>query len=105
MCTVSMIIDHTQDIWKDRYPNIWPNPIYIPNKDPFQTFPTITRQEFDALKREMEDLKKLLFKAKKYDEETGQKDCEVLEKVAFIRKIALLLGVDISDLNLEGKSA
>ena len=106
MCTVSMIIDHTQDLWKHRYPGVWPTaPLPGTYPDPFQPFtPPINRQEFDALKREVEDLKKLLVKAKKYDEETNQKDCEMADKVELIKRVARLVGVDLSDLSLEGKS-
>jgi hypothetical protein len=55
-----------------------------------------TREEFEALKKEVQELKKLLEAAKKYDESTGQKDCEIDEKVVFIKQIAKLVGVDVS---------
>ena len=55
-----------------------------------------TRAEFDALKAELESLKKLLAAAKKYDEETGQPECETEEKVALLKKLAQLVGVDLS---------
>lgn len=46
-----------------------------------------TEEEFDALKREIEEMKKLLMKAKEYDERTGQPDCEMDDKVELLRKI------------------
>ncbi|WZO97296.1 hypothetical protein EP7_004321 [Isosphaeraceae bacterium EP7] len=53
--------------------------------------------EFDALKREVEALKKLLGEAKRFDEVTGQPDCEMDSKVKFIRQIADAVGVDLKD--------
>ena len=120
MCTFSMI---AQD-WYDRHP--WRTPPIVPmqpsnpfgpqipsippggiappeNKQPIdwsQIFaaPEISRAEFDALKAELESLKKLLKAAKIYDEETGQKDCEDPEKVAMFRKLAELVGVSMEDI-------
>lgn len=107
MCAISMVMETQTGIWRDRYPGLGiPVPQTLPPfpTDPFMTFPPpITRQEFDALKREMEDLKKHLIAAKKYDEQSGQKDCEMADKVVLIKRIALLVGVDIADLQLEGK--
>lgn len=56
---------------------------------------TPTREEFEALKKEVEELKKLLLAAKEYDEKTGEPDCEIDEKVEVIKKIAKLVGVDM----------
>jgi hypothetical protein len=57
----------------------------------------VSRDEFNALKKEVEELKILLLAAKRFDEETGQKNCEVEEKVAFIRQLAEFVGVDVDD--------
>lgn len=87
MCVVSMIADD----WQQR--RIWPPGagIAIPPA------PEVPRWEFDALKREIEELKKLLLAAKKYDEATGQKDCEKEEKIAFLKRLAEMVGVDLSE--------
>lgn len=86
MCTVSFIADD----WTKR------------NNEYFQPFIVggggitgPTRAEFDALKKEIEEIKKLLLAAKKYDEATGQKDCEMEDKIALFRKLAEIVGVDI----------
>jgi len=42
-------------------------------------------------------MKELLKKAKIYDEENGEPDCEVEEKFDLIRKIAKLVDVDLED--------
>jgi hypothetical protein len=88
------------DQWKESFPPKYPN-IY-PYVDPVNTggtvvLPVVSRQEFDALKAEVESLKKLLRAAKIYDEETGQPDCEMDDKVALIKKIAEFVGVDMKD--------
>lgn len=57
----------------------------------------ISREEFDALKHDVEELKKLLVAAKKYDDATGQPGCEHDDKIALIRKVAELVGVSMED--------
>lgn len=57
----------------------------------------ISKKDFDALRKEVEELKKLLLAAKAYDEATGQKDCEIDEKVELIRQVAELVGVDVDE--------
>jgi len=97
MCVVSNIMDGWRDSsgWPKRFPQNAPNTIptipLIPTAGP-------TREEFDALKKELEALKDLLKAAKIYDEKTGQKDCEMEEKIALFRQLAKLVGLDIDDL-------
>lgn len=79
MCVVSMITDG----WKDQFPHRFPE------------FPNITRGEFEALKKEVEELKKLLLEAKKFDEITGQPNCEMEDKVKLLKEIAKVVGVDL----------
>lgn len=105
MCTVSMIGDD----WRGRLPNAhpWVIPYVEPKRpiesDPFEKYKVFntprgpTQEEFDALKREVEALKDLLKAAKLYDEKTGQKDCEMDEKIALIKKVADMVGVDLKD--------
>lgn len=83
MCTVSML---AQD-WSQRT---------APQFQTFLTQPTVSRAEFDAMKAELEAIKKLLLAAKQYDKETGQPDCEDADKIALFRKLAQVLKVDIS---------
>ena len=44
-----------------------------------------------------EAMKELLKAAKKFDEATGQPDCEMKEKVDLLRKIAKMVGVDFEE--------
>jgi len=84
MCAYSMIADHYNNHFRDQYPQV------------FNTLtPQISRAEFDALRAGVESLKKLLIRAKEYDERTGQPDCESADKVAILRKVAELVGIDI----------
>jgi len=93
MCVVSNIGDFWGKTAPERYPS-------IPWTDPTPTVTVtsgVSQYEFDKLKKEVEELRKLLLAAKEYDEATGQPDCEVDEKVALIRRIAEFVGVDMSD--------
>ena len=95
MCVVSNVGDDWSKRWPNNPVNPWKdtNPwweqIGVPAPSP------VSREEFDALKKEMEELKKLLKAAKEYDEKTGQPDCHMDEKVELIKKIAELVGVDL----------
>lgn len=89
MCTYSVIADGWRDQLPYRYPQTFPQPSTI------VTVPEISRTEFDALKREVKELKELLKAAKKFDAATGQPDCEMEEKVALLKQIAKLVGVEL----------
>lgn len=67
MCAVSMVIDHGLQQPRE----VWVQPWFVPN------------------------LEELMRKAKKYDEMTGQPDCELDEKRQALKKIADELGVEI----------
>lgn len=93
MCAVSNIGDFYGRTVPERYPWVQPN---LPNTV-ITLPPEITKAEFDALKREVEELKKLLTAAKAFDAATGQPDCEQDEKVALLKRIAELVGVDLDE--------
>lgn len=59
--------------------------------------PEISKEEFDALRKEVEELKILLLAAKRFDEATGQADCEMDEKIELIRRVADFVGVDVDE--------
>lgn len=104
MCAVSMIGDHYADKWRDQYPGIgipWQSPPLWPLTPPTAI---IIRAEFDALKRDVEEMKALLKRAKEYDERNNEPDCEMEEKMDLLRKVAKLVGVNIDDV-LRQKSA
>ena len=88
MCTVSMIGDHYGDKWKDQYP--W---VVTPNVEIY-----VSKEEFEKLKAEVKEVKELLLRAKKYDAEHNEPDCSMDEKVALLKKISELVGVDLEDI-------
>lgn len=87
MCTVSMVGDHYNERWQQYTPDLSRAPLHIITPP--------SRAEFDALKREVEEMKELLHAAKRIDTVTGQPDCEMESKLAVLRAVADLVGVDI----------
>lgn len=92
MCSVSMVGDHYNDIFRQKFPQvpIWPPPSQW-------TPPEITRAEFDELKRQVTEMKELLKRAKEYDERNNEPDCEIEEKMDLLRRIASMVGVDLDE--------
>lgn len=86
MCTVSMIGDHFNDKWKQP-----------PYQQIFTNIPDVSRAEFEALKKEVEEMKALLKRAKEYDEKNNEPNCEIEEKMAMLRKFADAVGIDLED--------
>lgn len=93
MCIVSNISEHYRDDWTK--PRTWDIGTYTVSTVPFSE---VTKEEFEALKAEVEEMKELLRMAKILDEKTGQPDCEMDDKVALIKKIAEAVGVDLADI-------
>lgn len=87
MCAVSFVGDAWGRTVPDRYPWVYPTvPTVVPEG--------VSRAEFEALRTEMSELRKLLVAAKAFDAATGQPDCEMDEKVELIKRLAALVGVD-----------
>lgn len=105
MCTVSNIGSGWGGTFPGRYPWIQP---YVPTAPaPVMPIPVsipgVSKDEFDRLKREVEELRKLLAVAKEFDKATGQPDCEMDEKIALLKRVAEYVGVDLGDvLEVEG---
>jgi hypothetical protein len=85
------------DSWKHNFPNQWPNVPLPPPVGSYNPPPEVSRADFDALRKEVIELKKLLEAAKKFDKSTGQPHCEVEDKVRLIKEIAKLVDVDLGD--------
>lgn len=90
MCVVSMVGDHYHDKWQREWPQVLPN-----TNQPVPAFPPVSRMEFDELKRDVQEMKELLIRAKKYDEENGEPECEIEEKMDVLRRVAKLVGVEL----------
>lgn len=102
MCVVSMVGDHYHDKWGPMRPWDWdkpinPHPLFPPTiSDPSWPPPApVTREEFEQLRRDVLEMKKLLEKAAEYDRATGQPGCENEEKIALLKKVADLFGISI----------
>lgn len=94
MCIVSNVGDYYCREFPKRYPDWYPNTSPL-----IPVVPSgVSQEEFDKLKKEVETMRELLKMAKKIDEATGQPDCQMEEKVAMIRKLAELVGVDLENL-------
>lgn len=100
MCTVSMIGDHFSDKWKQPdYTDLFKKI----NENQYQSpFPAVTRQEHDALKIQVEQLKKeveemtlLLKRAIEYDKKNNEPQCEIEEKIRLLKEVAKMVGVDL----------
>ena len=122
MCVVSLIGDHYSDKWKKNdwlKPYIQPNqpPINLPPVNPWGNplppaacvggpyvhspinFPTsVSKEDFDALKKEVLEMKELLKKAIEYDKRNNEPHCEMEEKVVTLKKVAELFKVDLSEI-------
>ena len=102
-----MVGDHFQDRWRDKLK--WPpfvpptgpsvQPISPSIVDYVSVIPSIqiSKQEFDDLKKEVELLKGLLKKAKIYDEENNEPECELDSKIQFLKQVAEWVGVDLEE--------
>lgn len=89
MCAVSMIMDHFGEKWGQigQPPPNWPPPT---NPSPYQQLgsPQITPQE-------IAEFRKLLERARKYDKENNQPDCELEQKKQLVRDLAEKHGIKI----------
>ncbi len=84
MCVMSMIIQDRIDKWYDYLPPPgWPSDIA-----PI-TFPKIPSQE------EITDFWRLYEKAKEYDRQNGEPECEDTKKKALLSQLAKQLGIEI----------
>lgn len=95
MCVTSMVGDHYNEKWGPFRPLTPQAPVewskdYL--KDLLNPYPT--KAEFEALKKEVQECIALLKKAKLYDEANNEPDCEIEEKMVFIRKMVEFVGLD-----------
>lgn len=98
MCTVSMIMDHYQDKWTRPpiQPMFWPQTSTEPGGAPLPPDGFHVPAPPQISKEEVEEFRQLLERARKYDKERGEPDCELEEKRQELLKLAGELGVDIS---------
>ncbi len=100
MCVVSMVGDFYRDKWdgKPWVPSILPGVVPMtPGNPPYRPFEEVSKEEFDALKKDVQEMKELLKRAVEYDRRTNQPNCEMEEKVALLKAVAKAVDVDLSD--------
>lgn len=101
MCNVSAVGDQFSDMWRLRFQGISPlQPSLQPSLQwpPMQGLvPSISRQEFDELRREVAEMKLLLKEAKAKDEQAGEPECQHEDKLTILRKMAELVGINLDD--------
>lgn len=102
MCVVSMVTDH--------YGNNWMKPI-LPSQPSLSVYGYVNQYQhdmlkhelekvkvdYDALKKEVENMRDLLVKAKLYDEQNNEPDCAKDEKIEVVKAVAKALGVDLPE--------
>ena len=92
MCVVSMIGDHFGDKWQN--PNgtgiSYPQIISDPN--------SASKQDLEALRKEVLEMKELLKKAIEYDKKNNEPNCQIEDKIAILKKVAEIVGVDLKDI-------
>lgn len=96
MCAVSNVGDQWTDIWRQRFPQVQPEAPQHP-VDWGSIIAGVSRQEFDQLKKDVQEMKEMLLKAKKEDEQAGTPDCEMESKVAMLKKIAEAVGISLDE--------
>ena len=89
MCVVSNVGDFYSRRWPEQYPWIQPGTGTVTTG--------VSREEFEALRREVERMVELLKMAKQIDEEIEQAECETEDKVALLRKVAEIFGISLED--------
>lgn len=110
MCVVSMIGDHYRDKWEPApwFPdNIPVRPAPMPTWPPLPPVegkplpiviqPEVTKEQFDELKKEVLEMKELLKRAIKYDQDNGEPECQIEEKMELLRKVAEMVGISLDD--------
>lgn len=102
MCVVSMVGDHFNDKWKDPSYPLYPQIQKTITTDSINLNEylrgSVTRTEFDALKKEVEEMKKLLERALEYDKKNNEPHCEMEDKVALLKKVAEAVGVNLDEI-------
>lgn len=94
MCSVSMVMDHTYDEWWRRYYD--DHPTLVPQPTAPYTVPIYPQPVRLPTQEEVDDFRRLLERARQYDKDHGQPDCELEDKRRKIKDLAEQLGVDVS---------
>ena len=91
MCVVSMIMDHYIDKWRPLTPTM-----------PYRPAPVVINVEPPITDAEIREFRELLERARKYDREHNEPDCEMESKKNAIKELAKVLGIDVSFVDEHG---
>lgn len=102
MCVVSMVMDHYTDRWTpvipDNGPWVVPKPDESEYKKRMQELiekigKVVAPKEPAITDEEIKEFRKLLDRAREYDERNNEPECEMEQKVELLKAIAKALGV------------
>lgn len=103
MCVVSAVGDYWKRDFEKKYPDVfetittWP---IVNGAQQIDISGLATKDDIEQIRKELTALKDLLKAAIKFDEEADQPHCENEDKIALIKKVADMVGVDLKDLDL-----
>jgi len=89
-----MVGDHYGDKWEPWKDRIKPFSDIFPTQTAPQIINTI---ELQKLRDEVREMKELLKRAIQYDKDNNQPDCEKPEKIAFLKRMAEMVGITLDD--------
>lgn len=98
MCVVSMVGDHFHDKWNPLVPKTpyGPQPLDYQDLSKLLKLPP-SKADYDALKKEVEEMKALLKRAIEYDRRNNEPECQIEEKLVLLRAVAKMMGVSLDD--------
>ncbi len=94
MCVYSFVMDHYSQKWGEIIPQVPVSPVTPPIFPVYPTIPVSPQPQITSA--ELEEFRDLLEKARKYDRERGEPDCELDEKKQKLKDLAKQLGVEIN---------
>lgn len=108
MCVVSMVMDHQWDHWRRKY---WPQPTpFIPwpqdtGPMPMPGPPLPPLPITPPSQEEIEEFRRLLERAREYDQRNAEPDCEMETKKKLLKQMADSLGVNIDFIDAPASQA
>ena len=90
MCVVSFVGDAYKRHFDDQ--QYWYYPWRYSNPPPYVG---PTKEDFDSLRAKVDEMVYMLKAARQYDAKAGQAGCEMADKIAFLRVVAGVVGVDL----------
>lgn len=93
MCMVSNVIDHYSDKWRIPPQPFAPLTPWSPEEAKKKFEEMIDKADREQLKKEIEEFREILKRAREYDRKMQREGCEMEEKMAKLREAAAELGI------------